>query len=591
MSLSYAEIQKYLNDIDTEGYSTLNISILRNITVEPIEPYLQYLAYNMGLVAKTQFGDYDTIFQDAIDGNAQLLNNTTHCVLVFVKLETLSARITHQFPMMTPEQIELEIERIDLYVSAVLNGIRQQTNAMILWMGFELPVNPALGILDTQTIGGQYGTIQCLNTLVLQTIGKVQNSYFLDLNLVVARIGSIDYFDLRYWHIGRAPFTRKALQEIASEVFKFIRALQGKNKKCLVLDCDNTLWGGVIGEDGLAGIKLSQSSYPGSSFYEFQQEIVNLYHRGILIALCSKNNADEVWNVFQNHPDMAIQESHIACAKINWDDKASNIRQIAIELNIGLDSLVFMDDSEFEINLVSEFLPTVKSIHLPIKRAAEYRSMLTSCGYFDTIAMTPEDLARGKMYQAEQQRDRSKEQFGSIERYHESLEMVAEFLIPDSFTIPRVAQLTQKTNQFNLTTRRYSEADITAFVNSNDSDAICLKLQDKFGNYGIVGACILTYLETTATIDSFLMSCRVLGRHVEDAFLAQIVSLARSRGCKILWGEYLPTEKNTQVAKLYTNFGFVEKSASLFHYDISAKSNLNKMQFIGKVVSQLLHKE
>jgi FkbH-like protein len=591
MSLSYAEIQKFLNDIDTEGYSTLNISILRNITVEPINPYLQYLAYNMGFVAKTQFGDYDTIFQDAIDGNAQLLNNATHCVLVFVKLEALSARITHQFPTMTPEQIEREIERIDLYVSAVLNGIRQQTNAVILWMGFELPVNPALGILDTQTIGGQYGTIQRLNTLVLQTIGKAQNSYFLDLNLVVARIGSINYFDLRYWHIGRAPFTRAALQEIASEVFKFIRALQGENKKCLVLDCDNTLWGGVIGEDGLAGIKLSQSSHPGSSFYEFQQEIVNLYHRGILIALCSKNNADEVWNAFQNHPDMAIQASYIACAKINWDDKASNIRQIATELNIGLDSLVFMDDSEFEINLVREFLPEVESIHLPIKKAAEYRSMLISCGYFDTIAMTQEDLARGKMYQAEQQRDRSKEQFGSIERYHESLEMVAEFWIPDSFTIPRVAQLTQKTNQFNLTTRRYSEADITAFVNSNDSDAICLKLQDKFGNYGIVGACILTYLDTTATIDSFLMSCRVLGRHVEDAFLLQIVDLARSRGCKILWGEYLPTQKNTQVARLYTKFGFVEKSASLFHYDVSTKSNLDKMQFMGKIVSQLLHKD
>lgn len=587
MSLSYTEIQKIVNEIEEGIYPRLNLSILRNITVEPIEPYLRYFAHNIGFVANVQFGDYDTVLQDAIGGNSAILNEATHCVLVFVKLEGLSSLLTQQFPRLTPEQVEAEMTRIDEYVSMLLQGIRQQTTAMILWMSFELPVNPALGILDRQTPLGQYATIQRLNALAQQTLSKLENAYLIDLNLSIARIGFKNYFDHRYWHIGRSPFTRAALQDIASETFKFIRALKGKVKKCLVLDCDNTLWGGVIGEDGLAGIKLSRSSHPGSSYFEFQQEIVNLYHRGVLIALCSKNNEADVWDVFRNHPDMVLQEEHIAAAQINWSDKASNLCQIAKDLNIGLDSLVFIDDSEFEINLVQQFLPEVESIHLCSKKSTEHRLNLAACGLFDSLALTQEDRDRGAMYLAERQRVQSKTEFVTIEQYNQSLEIVAEFCLADAFAIPRIAQLTQKTNQFNLTTKRYSEADIAEFVARQDADVFYLKLRDKFGDYGIVGVCILLYIDKKALIDTFLLSCRVLGRYAEDALLCQALERVRVRGCEIVWGEYLPTSKNAQVEQFYASLGFAQETASHFYCKISQISNLRESRFIGQVISDL----
>jgi FkbH-like protein len=587
MMPSYLEIQSNLNQKEAGLYPAFNISILRNIIVEPIEPYLRYLAYNINFEAKINFNDYDTIFQDAVGGNAQLLNSSTDCIIIFTKMETLSPLLAQQFPTLKAEYIEAEIDRIDQYISTVLNGIRRQTNAMILWMGFETPINPALGILDVQTTNGQTTTIQRLNNLLIQNLSRSNNSYFVDLNLSIARIGISKYADNRYWHIGQAPFTREALSDIASESFKFIRALKGKNKKCLILDCDNTLWGGIIGEDGLSNIKLSASSYPGSSFYEFQQEILNLYHRGILIALCSKNNESEVWDVFQKHPDMILNKSYITTAQINWNDKASNIRQIANDLNIGLDSLVFVDDSEFEINLVRELLPEVECIHLPIKKPTEYRSILSSCGLFDTLSFTSEDQNRGMMYRAEQQRKEIKNQFVSVEEYHSSLEMVAEFRLSDSFLVPRVAQLTQKTNQFNLTTKRYSEADIIEFASSDNSEVICLSLKDKFGDYGIVGVCIITYGDIECLIDSFLISCRALGRYVEDAFMAEILNYSKSKGCEIIRGNYVATSKNTQVSQLYKELGFVESSLNNFCLQLSDNSPIIKSRFAGKIKSQL----
>lgn len=587
MMLTFAEIQNFLNQVSVENQPELNISVVRNITVEPIEPYLAYWAYQMGFAAQVQWGGYDSSIQDAIANNSQLFNSQTDCVLVFLKLEVLSAHLAQCFPTLTAKEIDSECERILEYAQTIIQGLRRQTTAMILWMGFERPLYPSWGILDLQRQTGQTATIQRLNAAIHSLLLGQENSYFVDLDLSLARLGSHHYFDYRYWHIGRSPYTRQALGEIATEVFKYIRALKGQNKKCLVLDCDNTLWGGVIGEDGLAGIKLSANSYPGSCFYEFQQAILNLYHRGILIALCSKNNEAEVWDVFHNHPDMVLQESHIACAQINWDDKAHNLHQIAQELNIGLDSLVFVDDSEFEVNLVRQLLPEVETIHLPRKRSTEYRQMLSSCGWFDTLALTQEDLDRGAMYSAAQQRAQAQKQFMSITQYHESLEMVAEISFADEFSMPRVAQLTQKTNQFNLTTQRYSEADIAGFISCSTSDVLYLQLKDKFGVYGIVGVCIVIYQDAHAVIDSLLLSCRVLGRHVEDAFLHEILKLVTHRECQTIEGQYQPTQKNMQVQSFYCDRSFTEQSAGRYHLDLIHCQDVPASRFVGEIISQV----
>ncbi|UCE06741.1 MAG: HAD family hydrolase [bacterium] len=560
---SYAEIQDILNKnkAKIDDLPRLNISILRNIVVESIVPYLKFFTYKIGCAAEIQMGDYDNIVQESMGINEGLLKKETDCVLIFMKLENLSWSLVRNFSALQAEEVQNEVARIQETVTNILTGIRKQTDGMILWHGFELPLYPGLGIWDSQIPEGQTGVISELNNLLRTALQSVPNAYYVDLNLCLARVGGNTFYDDRYWHIGRAPYSRDALCEIASEDFKFIRALKGKNKKCLVLDCDNVLWGGIIGEDGMSGIKLSKT-YPGSPYYEFQQEVLSLYNRGIILALCSKNNAADVWEVFNNHPDMVLKEKHIAAAEINWQDKATNLKQIAANLNIGLDSLVFVDDSEFEVNWVREAIPEMTVLHFPKDKTVEYRNLLASCGLFDTLTISAEDRKRGAMYKAEAQRKKLQAEVPDLESYYKSLEMVIEVKFADNFTLPRIAQLTQKTNQFNLTTRRYSEADIKSYMEAVDVDVLSLKLMDKFGDSGIVGVCILKYNEQKAVIDTFLLSCRILGRGVEDVFVIQALKLAKQRGCEAVIGEFYPTAKNAQVKDFFPKQGFEQFSSS-----------------------------
>lgn len=554
-NVTYAEIQDILNKANIDHLPKLNISILRNVIVESIIPYLQFLAHKIGFAADIRIGDYDNIVQESLGMREGIFGKETDCVLIFMKMENLSWNLARNFPALGVEDVQNEVIRIQETITNILTGIRKQTDGMILWHGFELPLYPGLGIWDSQIPVGQAGVIQELNNSLRTAVRSVPNAYYVDLNLCLVRMGGNTFYDARYWHIGRAPYSREALCEIASEDFKFIRSLKGKNKKCLVLDCDNVLWGGIIGEDGLSGIKLSKT-YPGSPYYEFQQEVMNFYNRGILIALCSKNNAEDVWQVFRTHPDMVLKEKHITAAQINWEDKATNLKKIASDLNIGLESLVFVDDSEFEVNLVRGVIPEVTVFHFAGDKTVEYRNILASCGLFDTLTVSAEDRQRGVMYKAEAERKQLQGQAPDLETYLQSLEMVIEVKFADNFTLPRITQLTQKTNQFNLTTKRYSEADIKKSMEAMDADVLSLRLIDKFGDSGLVGVCILKYIAEKAVIDTFLLSCRVLGRGVEDAFIIQALKLAKRRGCEAVIGEFYPTAKNIQVKEFFAQRGF-----------------------------------
>ncbi len=571
-NLSFLEIQKFLNQASYNHLPKLNISILRNVMVEPIEPYIKYLSYQSGYCAKVKFGEYDNIFQEAVGGKNDLLNSDTDCVLIFTKLETLSWNLARNYTALKHAKIKEEVGIIKEFIKNVLLGIRSQTNGMILWHSFELPVYPAFGILDSQYSDGQLKTICDLNEHLRVNLHRHENAYLVDMNLCLARLGFHQFYDQRYWHIGKAPYSRTAIREISLEIIKYIRPLIGKNKKCLVLDCDNVLWGGIIGEDGLSGIQLGKN-YPGSFYYEFQQEVLNLYNRGIILGLCSKNNEEDVWEVFRKHPDMVLKEDHISTFQINWEDKITNLKRITQDLNISLDSLVFIDDSEFEINLVRMALPEVEVIHIPRSKVVESRYILASCGLFDTLALSEEDKKRGSLYKTEIKRKELLAQSIDMKTYFKSLEMKLDICFADEFTIPRIAQLTQKTNQFNLTTKRYSEADIKSLSNTNSSDVVYVKLEDRFGDSGIIGVCILKYSNKKALIDTFLLSCRVLGRGVEDAFLSNVLKLAKMRECEEVIGEYYATLKNSQVSDFYVKQGFEkikEKSNNekgVFYYD------------------------
>ncbi|SDK52734.1 HAD-superfamily phosphatase, subfamily IIIC/FkbH-like domain-containing protein [Maridesulfovibrio ferrireducens] len=584
------EIESKLQQSQSLNFKKYNISILRNITIEGLSDYLQYLGLDHHVKCNVAFNDFDNTFVDAVEGNADLLNVDTDCVIVAHFLDKMSWDLARNFTSLSEDQQQSEIDRIKFFFQEVVQGIKKQTSAHILFFSIGSPRNPAFGSIDFQTSNGQTQCIKVLNEC-LKDISKEFNSVsIIDIDRIIRCLGENSFYDDRFWHIGQAPYSKSALYEVAKSAYDFIRPTLGLNKKCLVLDCDNTLWGGIIGEDGLSGIAIGRT-YPGSAFYEFQQEIINLYNRGIILALCSKNNSDDVWEVFQKHPDMLLREKHIAAAEINWADKATNIRNLARKLNIGVDSFVFMDDSDFEINLIKSSIPEVHCIQVDKNRPETHLQKLTECRLFDVNSFSNEDMQRGKMYKANASREKLKSSSSSLNDYYAMLEMNVSILICDEISLPRVAQQTQKTNQFNLTTKRYTEENINFFINSSDHDVITLQLDDKFGSSGIVGTAILSYEDDSALIDSLLLSCRVLGRGVEHVFINEIMRWAKSLGKAKIKGSYIRTPKNSQVENFYGNVGFTEvsessdESSKSYIFDLHNKISDNPKYFANVKVS------
>jgi len=562
MNLSLTEIQEALKQPPNSKLQSYRIVVLRNITVESILPYLQYYAFRSGLEAAVSVGNYDNILQDCHGGlgadNKPIITSDTDSILIFFKLEVFSWPLARDFLSLNPEQRESEFERVLDYVELTLQAIRKQSSAVVLWHGLELPVYKSLGIMEDQLSDSQTSTLKRLEVQMKGILSRHTNVFYVDLSDCITQIGINSFYDNRFWYYSAAPYSLDALNVIAEKDFKYINALNGKNKKCLVLDCDNILWGGIIGEDGIDGIKLSKHG-TGGGFYDFQQELVNLHSRGVVLALCSKNNEKDVWEVFDMHPEMLLKREHIAAYEINWEDKAGNIKKISESLGLGLDSVVFIDDSPFETDMVREILPQVEVILVDPKQSFDYRQVIGSTGYFDSLQYSTVDRQRTKMYQAESGRRRLQNNSDCIDEFLTKLGMEVTVKFADEKSIHRIAQLTQRTNQFNLTTKRYSDADIKKFVDNDTCDVLYLSLKDKYGDAGIVGAVILQSSGNTAVIDTFLLSCRVIGRGVENAFLSCAIKAARLRKVEIVQGKYIPTSKNQQVSGFYSRCGFDEE--------------------------------
>lgn len=333
--------------------------------------------------------------------------------------------------------------------------------------------------------------------------------------------------------------------------------LNGRGKKCLVLDCDNTLWGGVIGEDGIEGIQLDGHDYPGRVYYDFQKNVLQLAERGVLIALCSKNNEQDVLEVLDNHPWSLLKRTHLSAFRINWNDKAANLAGLAKELNLGLDAFVFVDDNPRELELLRQVLPQVTTLQVP-DRLYEYPALLLRDGLFDTLIISQEDRIRASLYQTETQRRTERNQHANLEDYLSSLGQVAAIHTATDGEARRVAQLTQKTNQFNLTTRRYSDHEIANFRASPDARVYTLSARDRFGSLGLTGVFIAQRRQDTAVVDSLLMSCRALGRQLEFAFVLECMRHIVADWQVQAWeAEYLPSAKNNQVADFWGGLGFM----------------------------------
>lgn len=556
-------------------WPVFRMAILRNFTVEPLLPVLEGELVAAGFYPEIYLGDFDAIAQDALDSKSALYTFKPDMIVVTTWLETLSPSLTSSFLRHSPEKITDEKDRIRKYLKDIIRTVRNNSSAPILINNFVPPVEPTLGILDSQMPNGQFNEVVRLNQELLSDSKSTSDVYVLDLARLFTAYGTLNSFDAKHWQMARAPLSAKVMGAVGREVVKFVGALRGKAKKCLVIDCDNTLWGGVVGEDGLSGIKLGPT-FPGSSYVALQEEILNLHDRGVILTLCSKNNEKDVLEVLRKHPDMLIKEAHLASWRINWLDKVSNIRSLAEELNIGLDSFVLIDDSDFEINHVREQLPQVATIHLK-GNTADYRRELNKVGLFDSLTVTSEDRRRNAMYGENRQRKEIEASSDSMDAYLQKLGIEVNIGAAGEFDIQRVSQLTQKTNQFNLTTRRYSEGQIRELIVDSKSDVYCIKVRDKISDLGLVGVVIVRCQDDGQFIDSFLLSCRALGRGVEVAMLSAVVNQnIRQTGKPLVYGQFLATEKNAQAQDFYSKNKFEcvseDEKSGLWVFDACKKA-------------------
>lgn len=389
------------------------------------------------------------------------------------------------------------------------------------------------------------------NAALREEAAVFANIRIIDTQDIVRAVGQQASFDNRFYFRSKAPYTGAYMNELAHRIAAAARGFGAHFYKVLALDCDNTLWGGVIGEDLLNGIKLSPHDYPGNIFWRMQQEFAALERQGILLALVTKNNVADVEEVLRNHPDMVLNEAQIVAKKANWEDKSSNLRALAQELNVGLDSFIFLDDSSFECEAVRQQLPMVKTVQVP-STLSNYPHVVTEIkSLFLAGGISADSKGKTEQYRQRAGAEELKAQLSSQEEYLATLELKVELTRNARANVTRISELSQKSNQFNLTTHRYSVAEIEQMMEGDTHEVYSLVVSDKFGSAGLTGVAIMRYEGSAAIVENFFMSCRVIGRGVETGIWARIVADATKRGCTELRTVYIPSAKNAQVADFY----------------------------------------
>jgi FkbH-like protein len=528
----------------------LRLAIVGGYSFYPLSELVHQLLFAHGFDLELFTGEYDNHVWEIMDESSALYAFAPEIVVLMppVKRYRYSGNLTD-----STAEVEAEVKRHCADLMQLCERVHSQCGAEVILCNFVLPCHFDPGMLRTRMAASEWTSLKLLNLqLGLQAPPYV---HICDLEFLSARLGGLNAYDHRAWCESKQPFSADFAYAAAGEIAHIASSLRLPSKKVLVMDLDDTIWGGVIGDDGLNGIELGDTSPRGQAYKEFQREILQLFNRGVLLAVCSKNEFDNAIEPFDKHPEMLLHREHIACFKANWNPKSENLIEIANELGLGLDSLVFIDDNPAEIELVQQFTPDVSTIWLG-RDPAEYIAKLKDCRHFEPQQLTAEDTARPEQYRQDQQRKQLEATAVDMQAYLSSLQM--EALIEDfnATNAPRIAQLINKSNQFNLTTRRRTEAEVTELIGTN---GICftVRLKDRFGDTGLISVVIAIPLNNEdLEIDTWIMSCRVLKRQVEHVAMNELFARANQNGYRKVKGVYIPTAKNQMVKDFYPGMGF-----------------------------------
>jgi FkbH-like protein len=531
----------------------LTIQFIRNYTAEPIGNAVQEAAKKIGLSVKTQFGAYDNLGAEIATLAAS--DEPPGIIVVTIDLEYFSGGIfsPHWKLAQTIDDFNALLGAIDaipgksfVLISTFLPALRTS-----------MPWAPGHPVLGRDAAAFELNTV--LRDFVARRPGRCG---LLDFERLAARLGEAATLDKRFGLMMKAPFRQEFVNAAAEEVMRYLRCQFLPPKKSLVLDCDNTLWGGVVGEAGVENIQLDPYDYPGVAYYRFQSEVLAIVEKGFLICLCSKNDESAVWPVLDQHPHCLLRRDRIAAYRINWADKATNLKELALELNLSLDSMVFVDDAAAECELIRSQFPEVSVLQVPAK-IYEYPGTLSASGLFDRVAVNQEDKERVHYYQAEKGRRELQTRHVDAQGFLRDLAMKAVIRPVQAGDIPRAAQLCQRTNQFNLTSRRYAESELALFLANPDVQMFLLQAEDRFGPMGHSGLIIFRKSGNVAEVDTFLMSCRIIGRLLDRALFCE--SLRKLKGkwaFDELRASFIPTPRNSIVSGLWKEYGFSRTSSS-----------------------------
>ena len=534
------------------------LAILSNATIDFIVPALIATAARHGIALEVIQPSYDQVAQEALTPESRVNTARPDAVLFAVDYRALPV----QLALGNADGAAAQVQGALSYLDALRSGIKANTQAICIFQSFAPPPEALFGSLDRALPGTLRNSLLAINQ-ALAARCVANGDVLLDVSAIAETVGLANWHDAQLWNMGKLPFANDLIPLYADHVGRVLAAIRGKSRRALILDLDNTVWGGIIGDDGLEGIRIAQGDATGEAHLAVQRMALQLRQRGIVLAVSSKNTDEVARAPFLQHPEMLLKLDHLAVFQANWNDKASNIQAIAEELSLGLDAMVFLDDNPVERGLVRRLLPQVAVPELP-EEPAFYARTLAAAGYFEAVAFAAEDLQRAGFYQDNARRASLQKQVGGVDAYLASLDMTITFQPFDATGRARIVQLINKSNQYNLTTRRYTEPEIAALERDPDVFTLQVRLSDTFGDNGMISVVICRAADDAVwEIDTWLMSCRVLGRKVEHMVLRAILEHARAAGIRALYGTYIPTERNHLVVDHYERLGFSKTGEEL----------------------------
>ena len=552
------ELSYYINQakiIKPENHQKkIRIAFVGSFSLNGFEETIQVQCNDEKINCVTYNSPYNQFTQEILNENSNLYKFKPDIIFLLIDNRII---LENSFYFSNINSENKNKKYVDKKINEIKNLIEvftQKSQSKIIIANFVIPTYTPLGIYESKIEYGIKEIILDLNKKLKELSRNIDSCYVYDFNSFVTKFGEKNILDYKKMNYGDIKINFDIIPHLIYDFLGYVKPILGSNKKCLVLDLDNTLWGNIIGEDGIEGIKIGP--YPeGRSFVEFQKVIKALSENGIILAINSKNNQKDAMKAINEHPHMILREKDFSCIKINWNDKISNMREIAKDLNIGLDSIVFFDDDPINRELLRMGIPEVNTIELP-KDPSSYAQILRNLNDFNILKITKDDVQRKIMYAQEQNRQKLESSTENLNEYLKKLDIKIKIKLDNEFSISRISQLILKTNQFNLTTKRYQEEEIKEFVEDKTMIVGCSEVDDKFGENGITNVFIIKTKPNEWIIDTFLLSCRIMGRGIEEGIIGKILEIAKNKGIKKITATFIPTEKNKPAENFLKNYGF-----------------------------------